>query len=297
MLGSHVYRTRAQPQLAAHRPPARVLPRPRSRQEAHARQPLEAPRRRYRGAATCPARRPPRHPRRDLHLRAQPPPRPRRRRARRRQAARPPHRDRPAGQPRPRPDRGPGGRPHHRRAVEAGHRPRACARERGVHAGRVAGTRRRRPARALRRNGLAGGAAGRRRAAPGQAAPGRPHAGALRPHVQLCGGHPLPVGPARAQPRRQAGDAAGRLRAAVHRRGLSGGGRGVRGFDRRPHDGARAGRENTHPLRPPARGAGGRPRDVDRGAHPRRPGRRRGTTLDHHTAGADDPGNWWRLGR
>ena len=44
----------------------------------------------------------------------------------------------------------------------------------------------------------------------------------------------LPVGAARPQPRRQAGQLADRLRAAVHGRRVSGGGRGIRGLHRDP---------------------------------------------------------------
>ena len=127
------------------------------------------------------------------------------------------------------------------------------------------------------------------RAAARQAASSRAHAGALRPDLQLRGGHPLPASPARIQPRRQEGHAADRLRAAVHGRGLSRRHRGLRGLDERPEDGGQSSSEAARAVRTRAGGAGGRPGDADGSAHPRGPAGCRGTALDHHAARTDHP--------
>ena len=166
---------------------------------------------------------------------------------------------------------------------------RPVARERRLHPGRDAWARRRRSARTVCGDGLAGGAAG-----------GHPSNAFAKQHLQehtlvlydLTSSYveetPLPVGAARAQPRRQAGHLADRLRPVVHGRGLSGRGGGLRGLDERPEDGGLPGGQAPHPLWLAAGGAGGRPRHADRSADPRGPGGRRRAALDHHAAGADD---------
>ena len=127
-----------------------------------------------------------------------------------------------------------------------------------------AGAGRLRRGRSLRRHGLAAQAPGRHRAALGQAASRGRRPGALRPDVGVAGRAPLPAGAARLLARRQARQAADRVRAVVRRRGPSGGGGGVRRQHRGPGHRGRADRQAQAPLRVLQGGVGGRPRDVDR---------------------------------
>ena len=119
-------------------------------------------------------------------------------------------------------------RPDRRPRLETGRRPGLGRGDRARLARRDAGAGRLRRGRSLRRHGLAAQAPGRHRAAPGQAASRGRRPGALRPDVGVAGRAPLPAGAARLLARRQAWQAADRVRAVVRRRGPSGGGGGVR---------------------------------------------------------------------
>ena len=169
-----------------------------------------------------------------------------------------------------RPDRSADRGPHPASGLQAGCGPGAGRRNGPRHPGRGARTGRGERGRLVRRHGLAAYAPGRHRAAPGEAAFARRDAGVIRPDFGVSGGPALSAGQARPFPRRQALQAADRVRAVVRRRGLSGGGGGVQGQCGRPDDGGRADQKAEGPLRAPAGGAGGRPGDADRSAHPRR---------------------------
>ena len=82
-------------------------------------------------------------------------------------------------------------------------------------------------------------------------------------------GRRCPLGRRGLLARRQARQVADRVRAVVRRRGPSGGGGGVRRQHRGSGHRGRADRQAQAPLRVLQGGVGGRPRDVDRGAHRR----------------------------
>ena len=160
-------------------------------------------------------------------------------------------------------------RPGPRSGFQAGDRPGLGRGDRARLARRDVGAGRLRRGRSLRRHGLAAQASGRHRAALGQAASEGRRPGALRPDVGVAGRAPLSAGAARLLARRQARQVADRVRAVVRRRGPSGGGGGVRRQHRGPGHRGRADRQAAASVRVLQGGVGGRPRDVDRGAHPR----------------------------
>ena len=130
-------------------------------------------------------------------------------------------------------------------------------------------------------DGLAGAAPGADRDGARPAAPAGGDAGALRRVLELPRGAVLPARAPRPLARREEGQAADRLRAAVQRRGVPGGGRGVRRQHRRPGHARGPDPQGAHPLRPRARGVRRRPGDADERA-PRRgapPGRGAGLGL------------------
>ena len=219
----------------------------------------------------------PLQPPRPCRGRARQPARPRARAPDRRQALAP---ARPGGGH----DRG----PHPRPALQAGHRARSVRRHAEPQPGRGAGAGRGRRRRALCGDGLVAGTPGVDRAAPGQASSRRRRPGALRRQLDLDGGPLLPAGAPRLRPRRQARQGADRLRPAVQRRGLPGGGRGLRGRHGRSGHPGRADRQAAHPLRAHPGGPGGRPRPAHQRAHPRGGGAGR-ARLDQRPARAGDP--------
>ncbi len=286
---THVHRTRAQPELPARRPAARVLPQGRQGLQAHPRQPLEVARRDRPGAAhPAQGRRRPEVDGRRLRDPALPTPRACRRRrghgaeAGPREAARPPSlADALLGggddrRPRPRPP------------LEARHRPGPRLRDADRHAGRGARRRRRDGGGALRGDGLAAAAAAAHRADSGGPARRGRLARALRSDLGVLRGHEVPAGQARLLPRRQARQASDRLRPALRPGGPSGGRPGLRGQHGRPRLRGRPGREAHRALLALAGRRGRRPGDADRRPHPRGP-RARGAAVDHLAAGSGDP--------
>ena len=226
---AHVCDARPQPGLAAGDPAARELPRRRQGQDAHARQSLALARGQDRGVAPGAQGRPlgrgagPAGDRAVLAARSC------RGRARHGPQARP--RPAPAAPARPAGQAGAGaGRGAGNRAGDqAGDGAPAQRGDGSALAGRGAGPRDGRRGRALPGARSLGRSAAQDRGGAGQApSPGRlPRA--LRPHLELSRGSLLRAGPVRLQPRRQAGQAADRLRALVRCRWLPGGRRGVRG--------------------------------------------------------------------
>ena len=90
--------------------------------------------------------------------------------------------------------------------------------------------------------------------------------------------------------RRQAGQALQIVFAPALRPGrMPGRGGGLRGLDADPKTVACQVEKLRTRFWLAAGGAGGRPGHADRGAHPRGPGGRRRSALDHHAARADDP--------
>ena len=227
----------------------------------------------------------PLQPPRPCRGRARQPARPRARAPDRRQALAP---ARPGGGH----DRG----PHPRPALQAGHRARSVRRHAEPQPGRGAGAGRGRRRRALCGDGLVAGTPGVDRAAPGQASSRRRRPGALRRQLDLDGGPLLPAGAPRLRPRRQARQGADRLRPAVQRRGLPGGGRGLRGRHGRSGHPGRADRQAAHPLRAHPGGPGGRPRPAHQRAHSARRWSRPGSTGSAPCARRRS-GNWLRAGR
>ena len=122
----------------------------------------------------------------------------------------------------------------------------------------------------------------------GQASSGGRRPGALRRDLDMDGGALLSAGAPRLLTRRQARQTADRLRAAVRRRGLPGGSRGVRGRHRRSRHLGRADRHAAQALRTHPHGFGGRSRPAHQRAHPRGHGAGR-SRLDQRPAGAGDP--------
>src|SRR5512134_2805676 len=182
-------------------------------------------------------------------------------------------------------DRGPRGRA----GGEAGHRPPAERGDGFALAGRGAGAGRGGRGRAVPCPRSVGcGAAGDREGAGEAASQGR-HAGALRCHLELPRRPVLRARPLRLQPRRPARSAADRLRGAVRRRRLPGGGRGVRRRHRRSEDAGGTDCQAEGALQTEASGAGRRPRH-DHQCQDRRGAEARRARLDHRAAGARHSG-------
>src|SRR5512147_1451770 len=132
------------------------------------------------------------------------------------------------------------------------------------------------------------GPAGDREGAGEATSEGR-HAGALRCHLELPRRPVLRARPLRLQPRRPSRPAADRLWAAVRRRRLPGGGRGVRRRHRRSEDAGGADCQAEGALQTEAGGAGRRPRH-DHQCQDRRGAEARRARRDHRAAGARHSG-------
>ncbi len=139
--------------------------------------------------------------------------------------------------------------------------------------GDPAGARPRRRQRDALHAGLAARAPALDRERPRGSPPeGREHAHPPRCPVELPGGTVPPPGGLRPQPGREEGQGADRVRAALRRRRLPGGGGGLPGERVRPFHRPRPGPQGPQALRRRARGAGGRQGHDHHGAHPRGPG-------------------------
>ena len=138
------------------------------------------------------------------------------------------------------------------------------------HARRRAGAGRGDRARAAGRDGLAARPPGTGREHARAPSPHRRRVRALRPVLQLRGGALLPARGARAQPRRQAGQAAGQLGAGVLAGGTPGGGPGAPGQHRRPDHRPRCDRHRPRAVRDRAGDPRRRPGDDHRRARRRR---------------------------
>ncbi len=256
----HVRHARAEPLVAARRTLARELARGRQGQDAYARQSVGLAGGEGRGAPAGAARRDACGRRRPLRDRAGTAAWSCRRGAR--HTAR--DRSRPAvaavaGAAR---HAGPcaGRRPRGRAGGEVGHRSPAERGDGFAFAGRGAAAGRGRRGRTLPCPRSVGrGAAGDRTGAGEASSEGR-HPRPLRRHLQLSRGPMLRARPFRLQPRRPSRPAADRLRAAVRRRRLPGGGRGVRRRYERSEDAGRADQQAEETLRAEAGGAGRRSR-------------------------------------
>ncbi len=287
---AHVCRIRPQPKLPARRAAPRdmVGQGPQEGPQAHPRQPLQAAARTRRGDPRLPQGCRRTAARGRVRGRVLAAPRRRRGRARHAPKARP-RPDRlpaplPAARPRGRHDRG----PHHRAQGEARDGPERVPRKRVRHARPDARHRRHRRERALRRHGLASGAAGAHRDGACAAASRRALPGAVGPDLRLDGGPELRAREVRPLPRRQEGQAAGRVRPHVRPRGTAGRRGGLRGQHVRSGHRRDGGRTAADPLRPRTGRPGRRPRHARRRAAARgRPARRPG--LDQCAQGARDP--------
>ena len=274
-------RRHTKPILPARHPPPRGMARGEAHPQENRREPLEdAPR-------AC--RRHPRRPRRRGHVpvarrgRRHPTvtsPRPCGGGARNASRARPGPCPGPEGGPHAGSRRGGRRRPRRRSRLQAGDRPGAGPGDRVDEPRDPARARPRHRQRDARHARLAAGAPALDRAEPRQPAPeGREHADPVRRQFQLPGRQEMPAGGLRPQPRRQEGQDAGHLRAALRGGRLPGRGRGLPGQHVRSCDRGLPGGQGPEALRHRPRGVRGRPGDADDGADPGGPGAR-GTRLD-----------------